>query len=353
MKKIHVNASGSYDILIGHDILNEVGKTISKLFKSRNTAIVTDDIVDALYGDVLRKSLLKAGFNVKTFTFLNGEQSKNINTLTSFYDFLSESGITRTDFIIALGGGVVGDLAGFAAASFLRGIPFVQIPTTLLAQVDSSIGGKTAVNIKAGKNLVGAFHQPSLVICDINTLLTLKPETFNDGMGEVIKYAVAFSKPLFEILEKNDIKEVLDDVILDCINCKKEVVQADEKEAGERMKLNFGHTIGHAIEKHYNYKGITHGQAVAVGIYKITKQSEKLGITKPGSVDRIKKLLEKFKLPVTASITDEQILKNSLNDKKRHSDKMTIVVSPEIGDSKLMTLSIDDYKKFLIGKINT
>ncbi|MDE5600700.1 MAG: 3-dehydroquinate synthase, partial [Oscillospiraceae bacterium] len=245
------------------------------------------------------------------------------------------------------------DLAGFAAASFLRGIPFVQIPTTLLAQVDSSIGGKTAVNIKAGKNLVGAFHQPSLVICDINTLLTLKPETFCDGMGEVIKYAVAFSKPLFEILEESDIKEVLDDVILNCINCKKEVVQADEKEAGERMKLNFGHTIGHAIEKYYNYKGITHGQAVAVGIYKITKQSEKLGITRPGNIDRIKKLLEKFKLPITASMTDEEILKNSLSDKKRHSDKMTIVVSPEIGDSKLMTLSIDDYKQFLIGKINT
>ena len=347
MLKFCVNTGNPYQILVQKGIFEHCGEIISKFFDSRNTVIVTDDTVYKIYGKKLKNNLLKKGFKVQFFVLKEGEQSKNLNNLSLLYDFLSESEITRDDFIIALGGGVVGDLAGFAAASFLRGISFIQIPTTLVAQIDSSIGGKTAVNIRSGKNLVGAFHQPSLVICDPDLLNTLSPRIFCDGMGEVIKYAVAFSKPLFVKLSQNNIYDILEEVVVDCIICKKNIVENDEHDLSNRMKLNFGHTVGHAIEKYSNYTKITHGQAVSIGMVYIMRQGEKLGITKKNETEKLKNILKNFKLPISTQISWEDIFVISLNDKKRRGDNITIVTVSEIGKSDLLTLSLEKYKNFL------
>ena len=204
MKTIRVNASSSYDVVIERGILKDCGKLIADVTKSRKTVIITDDIVEAFYCDTVERSLAENGFSFSRFVFPNGEASKNSETLNEIYDFLAKNEITRKDIIIALGGGVTGDMAGYAAATYLRGVEFVQIPTTLLAQIDSSVGGKTAIDIPAGKNLVGAFKQPALVICDSDTLKTLTPEILADGMAEAIKYGMIKDKSLFEkIAERN------------------------------------------------------------------------------------------------------------------------------------------------------
>ena len=286
MRKICVNTRNSYEIIVQKGIFEHCSEVIANFFNSRNTVIVTDETVYRIYGKIFEDKLLKEGFKIGFFVLKDGEKSKNLNNLSLLYEFLSESEITRDDFIIAFGGGIVGDLAGFAAASFLRGISFVQIPTTLVAQVDSSIGGKTAVNIGSGKNLVGAFHQPSLVICDSNLLSTLNSKTFFDGMGEVIKYAVAFSESLFDKLSQANIYDILEEVIFDCIICKKNIVENDEHDFANRMRLNFGHTVGHAIEKYNNYINISHGQAVSIGMVYVIQQGDKLVITKKNETQK-------------------------------------------------------------------
>ena len=347
MRKICVNIDNPYEIIIQRGVFKNCSEIIADCFNSRNTVIVTDETVYRIYGSRLEAQLLKEGFKVGVFILKDGEQSKNLDNLYSLYEFLSENKITRDDFIIALGGGVVGDLTGFAAASFLRGISFIQIPTTLVAQVDSSIGGKTAVNIKSGKNLVGAFHQPSLVICDPDLLSTLSYRVFCDGMGEVIKYAVAFSESLFLKLSQVNIYDVLEEVIFDCILCKKNIVENDERDLGNRMRLNFGHTVGHAIEKYNSYKNITHGQAISIGMVYIMGQGEKLGITRKNETEKLKQLLKKFNLPTSTNILCEDIFFNSLGDKKRRGDNINIVIVPEIGKCELLTLSLDEYRNFL------
>ncbi len=347
MRKICVNTDNPYEIIVQKGAFENCSEIIANFFNSRNTVVVTDETVYKIYGKIFEDKLLKEGFKVGVFVLKDGEQSKNLNNLSLLYDFLSESEITRDDFIIALGGGVVGDLAGFAAASFLRGISFIQIPTTLVAQVDSSVGGKTAVNLKSGKNLVGAFHQPSLVICDPDLLSTLSSRVFCDGMGEVIKYAVAFSEALFVKLSQANIYGILEEVIFDCINCKKNIVEEDERDLKNRMKLNFGHTVGHAIEKYNNYTQITHGQAVSIGMVYIMQQGEKLGITRKNETQKLKKLLKKFNLPTRTFISWKDIFTNSLGDKKRRGDNITIATVSEIGKSRLLTLSLDEYKNFL------
>lgn len=347
MRKICVNTDNPYEIIIQRGIFKNCGEIIADFFNSRNTVIVTDETVYRIYGIRLKTQLLKEGFKVSIFILKDGEQSKNLDNLYLLYECLIGNEITRDDFIIALGGGVVGDLAGFAAASFLRGISFIQIPTTLVAQVDSSIGGKTAVNIKSGKNLVGAFHPPSLVICDPELLSTLSYRVFCDGMGEVIKYSVAFSESLFLKLSQTNIYHVLEEVIFDCILGKKNIVEKDEHDLTNRMKLNFGHTIGHAIEKYNNYTKITHGQAVSIGMIYIMQQGEKLGITRKNETEKLKKLLKKFNLPTSTDISCEDMFLNSLGDKKRRGDNITIVTVSEIGKCDLLTLSLDEYRNFL------
>lgn len=347
MVKVHVNTGSAYDILIGEGLLNKAGEYISAAIKPRHVCVVTDDNVDRLYSDTLMKSLEDSGFSVEKFVFPHGEASKSHATLLSLYDFLAEHSFTRSDALIALGGGVVGDLTGFAAASYMRGIGFVQIPTTVLAQTDSSVGGKTAVDIPAGKNLVGAFYQPQLVLCDVNTLETLTPEFFADGMAEVIKYGMIKSEELFALLETGNIKENLIEIITQCVSIKARVVENDEREAGERALLNFGHTLGHAIEKYYNYSGISHGFAVAVGMSVFTHIAEEKGLCEKGTAARLDSLLSKTGLPVSTAAPLEELYKNSLGDKKRSTGGIKIVLCDKVGESSVCPMTLEEYRTFL------
>lgn len=347
MINVNVNASKKYDILIGKGLLSKCGEFISNVEKSKKCAIITDDIVNELYGERTVKSLEKSGLTVSKFVIPNGETSKSHDRLIAIYNFLTEKDITRTDFLIALGGGVVGDLTGFCAATYLRGIDYIQIPTTLLAQVDSSVGGKTAVNIEAGKNLVGAFKQPALVIADTDTLSTLSDNIFADGMGEVVKYGMIRSRSLFERLSEGNPHSFIEEIIAECVEIKRNVVENDEFDTGERMILNFGHTFGHAIEKYAGYGVVPHGKAVAIGMYMITSAAEKQGLTEKGTTEKLKKCLEANFLPYKYEISHEELYSLSLGDKKRTTDKIRVVICPEVGCSKALTLSLNEYKDFL------
>lgn len=347
MEKVTVKASSTYYILLDRGILDNAGEYISTVMKSKKACVVTDDNVDRLYGERVMKSLENAGISAKKFVFPHGEASKNHTTLIGIYEFLAENNFTRSDFIVALGGGVVGDTAGYAAATFMRGIDFVQIPTTVVSQSDSSIGGKTAVNINAGKNLVGAFHQPKLVICDTDTLKTLTPEFFSDGMAEVIKHGMIKSPELFEILSTKDISENMVDIMKRNVSIKGKVVEADEREKGERMLLNFGHTLAHALEKYYNYTGIAHGHAVAVGMSVFTHIAERKGMCKAGVADKLDKLLVKCGLPTTDKAPLDELYTLSLRDKKHLSSGMNIVICSDIGKSEVVKMSVEEYKDFL------
>lgn len=350
MKVIHVSTSTPYDIHIGGGLLSMTGEIVKPLTRADKIVVVSDDTVFPLYGEKCVKSLEKSGFTVLSYVFPHGEHSKSHETLLGLYNFLSESGITRTDALAALGGGVVGDLTGFAAASFLRGIDFVQIPTTLLAQVDSSIGGKTGVNIAAGKNLVGAFKQPLAVIADTDTLQTLTDEIFADGMGEVVKYGMISSNRLFNLLCDGKAKENLDEIINYCAQSKSDIVSEDEKENGRRTLLNFGHTLGHSIEKICGFGGISHGKAVAIGMTLITKRSEALGITNAGVTEKLIECLSANGLPYSFDVSDEELYTQSLGDKKRTSDSINLVLCEDIGKSLVKKMSLDEYRLFVTRK---
>ena len=347
MMTLQVNASTTYEIVVGRNLLPDCGAKIKQISAAETVVIVTDDIVEPLYGSVVRQSLEAEGFRVETFVFPHGEQSKSHHTLIALYDFLCDQSVTRGDLLIALGGGVVGDLTGFCAATYLRGIDYVQIPTTLLAQIDSSVGGKTAVDTEKGKNLVGAFKQPSLVLCDVDTLDTLTPEIFADGMAEAIKYGLIKDKKLFEMIAENDISEILENMIYQCIKIKAQVVEADEFDKGERMLLNFGHTIGHAIERQYHYQTYTHGTAVGVGMVYISALSEQAGLTPKGTTEAIKRCLRKYQLPCSVKITPEQILGISSNDKKRDKNDINLILLKEIGQAFIIKMSLAEYAEFL------
>lgn len=345
--KIHVNASSPYDIFIGKGILKNSGTIVRKLNKGENAVIITDDNVDKLYSQVVLDSLKDAGYKVSKFVFPHGEPSKSHKVLMPIYEFLAEHSVTRSDVLIGLGGGITGDMTGFAAASYLRGLDFVQIPTTLLAQVDSSVGGKTGIDIAAGKNLVGAFKQPIAVICDINTLSTLSQEIFADGMAEVIKHGMIRSEKLFDMVFKGDFDEKILDVVKQNILIKARVVENDEKEKGERMQLNFGHTLGHAIERYYNYTSITHGQAVAIGMSIFTNLAERQGLCEKGLHEKLCKCLENNKLPIKTNINIEELYEFSLKDKKRLSNGINIILCTNVGKCITKNLEINEYKKFL------
>ena len=347
MEKVTVNASVRYDILIDKGILDNAGKFIKEIKPKGKCAVITDDNVDKYYGERVMKSLKNAGIEAVKFVFPHGEFSKNHSTLLNIYDFLAENSFTRSDYIAALGGGVVGDMAGYAAATYMRGIDFVQIPTTVVSQSDSSVGGKTAVDIKAGKNLVGAFHQPRLVICDTETLSTLTPEFFADGMAEVIKHGMIKSAELYELLSTKDIKENLVDIMKRNVTIKGKVVENDEREKGERMLLNFGHTLGHALEKYYNFTGLTHGYAVAIGMSTFTHIAERKGMCKAGVAEKLDALLTKCGLPTTDPAPMDELFKISLGDKKHLADTMNIVICSDIGKCEVVKMSVDEYEKFL------
>lgn len=347
MQLLRVHTSNSYDIMIGSDLLSNSGAYIRTVSSAEKAVIVTDDTVNSLYQPAVCQSLKQAGFQTETFVFPHGESSKSHATLLRLYDFLCDCNITRGDLLIALGGGVVGDLTGYCAATYLRGIDYIQIPTTLLAQIDSSVGGKTAVDTSRGKNLVGAFKQPVLVLCDIGSLDTLTPEIFSDGMAEAIKYGLIKDKTLFERIASGNIQNYLEEMIYRCIEIKANVVEADEFDRGERMLLNFGHTIGHAIERQFQYETYTHGSAVGIGMVYICEIFERQGLTPAGTAEKIRACLKQYRLPCEAEITPEQIFSFSVNDKKRNKDLISLVVLKEIGNAFLYQTPVNDYKALL------
>jgi len=341
MKTVHVNASREYDVLIGAGLLGRCGELIAAVHKPCTAAIITDDTVNALYGDTVEQSLASAGYRVVRFVFPHGEESKNLMTFAAAQNFLAENRLSRTDLVVALGGGVAGDLAGFVAATYLRGIRFVQIPTTLLAAVDSSVGGKTAVDLPAGKNLCGCFSQPSLVICDYETLSTLPEETFADGCAEVVKYGVLADAALFAFLEERGVGGKEESVITNCVSIKRDVVAADEFDHGERQKLNLGHTVGHAIEQRSNF-GVSHGSAVAMGMGIIARAAAKRGLCAQEVPQRIEALLEKMHLPVRTAYSAEELLEAAMRDKKIRGGTIELVVPREIGKCELYKIDVAD-----------
>lgn len=347
MKQLSVNVSdkSTSDIYIENGLFAKAGKLIKGKFNSKKVALVSDTNVYPLYGDDIKSQLENEGFEVYTYVYPAGEASKNTAELVKIVEFMAQSGLTREDIAVALGGGVCGDMVGFAASVFLRGIDFVQIPTSLLAQVDSSVGGKTAVDLPQGKNLCGAFHQPSIVIIDPDVLSTLSDHFFSDGMGEVVKYGCIKSASLFELLEKGNVKENLTDVITECVSIKRQIVENDEKEHGERALLNFGHTCGHAIEKLYNFETVSHGEAVGIGMVMITRASERLKITEKGTTDRIIKVLEKNNLKTFDTHSDKEIILAMSGDKKRTGSGIKFVMIDKIGSSFINPIKYEDINK--------
>lgn len=330
MKTVKVNASKNYNIHIGSGLINSCGEIIKNELGVCSAAIITDDNVNRLYADRVEASLREAGFRTVKLVFAHGEESKSISTYTDILAFLAENHITRSDMIVALGGGITGDMGGFAAATFLRGIKFVQMPTTLLSAVDSSVGGKTAVNLPQGKNLVGAFYQPDLVICDYSTLDTLPDEIFADGCAEVIKYGIILDEAFFNYLKNNDIKENIEYVITRCVELKRDIVGLDEKDTGIRAILNFGHTIGHAIETNSNFE-ISHGSAVAIGMVIASKGAFINGLCDIDLSEDIKDVLIKNHLPVSCDITAEKLFDVACSDKKRTGGTITLIVPEKMG----------------------
>jgi len=345
LEKVRVNASKSYDILISSGLLSNAGEHIRCCAGGYQAAIITDDNVDRLYAKTLQDSLSGAGYRVIKYVFPHGESSKNAANYLKILDFLAENRFTRKDVVVALGGGVVGDLAGFAAASYMRGTRLVQIPTTLLAAVDSSVGGKTAIDLKAGKNLAGAFYQPDLVICDYATLSTLDDELFRDGCAEIIKYGVISDAALFEKL-REPVSAQLEPIITRCVEIKRDVVSADEREGSLRQILNFGHTLGHAIELLSEYK-TTHGQAVAIGTAIIARASARLEICGNDCAQSIVEMIKRHGLPTETGFAAEELFKAALSDKKMSGDTITLVVPKEIGRCELRKASLDELREFI------
>lgn len=346
MKTVLVDASKQYDVHIGSGLLESAGSLISEVCAPCTAAIITDDIVDGLYSDELIHSLSDAGYSVNKYVFPNGEGSKNLGTLGAILEAAASDGLTRSDLIIALGGGVVGDIAGFAASCYLRGLPYVQIPTTLLAAIDSSVGGKTAVDLTAGKNLVGAFHQPELVICDTDTLLALPDAVFSDGVAEAIKYGVIASPPLFRKLKLGGAKLDIEDTIFECVSIKADIVAQDEFDFGLRQLLNFGHTIGHAIEKCSNFS-ITHGHAVAIGMASAAKAALRSGLGKDDCATPILAALKNCFLPHSTSIPAKDLAEAAMSDKKRRGGTITLVLPQEIGHCILHKMPVDELEDFI------
>ena len=345
MRTVCVNASSNYDIIIGKGLLDSLGEYAKVTVGICRVCIVTDDTVDALYSERAEASLSAAGFNCIKFVIPHGESSKSTSTLIELVEFLAQSRLTRSDVIVALGGGVVGDLAGFAAAVYLRGIRFIQVPTTLLAAVDSSVGGKTAVDLVAGKNLMGAFHQPSLVLCDYETLDTLPTQTFADGCAEVIKYGVINDRPFFDRL-KDGIKDNLEEVIATCVRHKADIVAQDEFDNGCRQLLNLGHTVGHAIELCSDLK-VSHGSAVAIGMVIVTRISSRLGLCSSSELDELIAVLKAEGLPTACEYSAQELAHFATADKKRSGGTVSMILPYGIGNCKPLKVSVDELADFI------
>ncbi|WIH82663.1 3-dehydroquinate synthase [Brachyspira pilosicoli] len=351
MNKVNININNdlkiNYDILVEKGLINDTGKLVKEVLRGKRALIVTDDIVDKFYTETVKKSLEKENIITSVCVLENGETNKNIESIYNIYSALAKNELSRKDIIIALGGGVIGDMAGYAAATWMRGIDFVQIPTTLLACVDSSVGGKTGINIKEGKNLVGAFHSPRLVIMDSDVLNTLPKREFNAGMAEVIKHAFLFDKKLLKYLENNNNNFDMDFILKRNCELKGHIVEIDYKEKKERMFLNFGHTIGHSVENAAGYGVLLHGEAVAIGVIFAIEYGIKKNITKDKSLlERAKNIFAKFSLPT--EIPSNINLKDAIKlDKKRSNDEINFVFLEDIEKPLINKVSINDIVNLL------
>ena len=352
MTTVHIEASRCYDIHIGKGLLDTCGTYIREtLPKVQKIMLVGDDTTMALFADRVEASLTKTGFAVTRFLFPHGEENKNLTVFAALLEAMADAGLTRSDCAVALGGGVVGDLTGFAASCFLRGIPVVQLPTTVLAAVDSSVGGKTAVDLTAGKNLAGAFHQPSLVLCDPDTFATLPADIFADGCAEVIKYGFISDPALLEILKTADFDalrtgEGIGEILAACVRDKGEFVRADERDTGVRQLLNLGHTLGHGIEAASHYE-ISHGSAVAIGMHLVTAGAVARNLCPVEALDLLETLLAAFHLPIRCPYDEDTLYRAALSDKKRAGGQITLVIPTATGKSELFPMPVEDARGFI------
>ena len=339
----------SYNILIEKGLLNKLCEEIKNIYFGEKIFIITDENVDKYYGSKVKDELDKIGYKTRKMVLAPGEKTKSFSTLPSIYNELLDFKLTRKELIITLGGGVIGDLGGFVASTFLRGVSFIQIPTSLLAQVDSSVGGKVAVDLEKGKNLVGSFYQPKAVFIDPDVLNTLPEKFYKDGMAEVIKYGCIKDRDFFYMLKslksREEVMNNIEDILYKCCYIKKSVVERDEKDLGERMLLNFGHTLGHAIEKYYNFTGYSHGEAVAIGMYNISLKSEDEGITEKGVAEEIKEILINYDLPYKVDIKDNNKIIDTISlDKKNIGNVLKVILLKSIGESIIYDTTSDFFK---------
>lgn len=346
MKTIEVNASKRYDVLVGHGLLQEAGERIRTATQSACAAVVSDDTVWTLYGERLCASLEAAGMRVVCFVFAHGEASKNLLEYAKILNFLAENRVTRTDVLVALGGGVTGDLAGFAAATYLRGIHFVQVPTTLLAAVDSSVGGKTAVDLPAGKNLAGAFFQPDLVLCDLDTMQTLPREIFIDGCAEVIKYGVLGNRELFDMLAEIPAGDALETVVSACVEMKRDIVQCDEFDRGTRQLLNLGHSFGHAVEGCSRYT-LSHGKSVSIGMAMMVRAAARRGLCDAETEELLLACLRHYGLPTECTYPADMLLGALCADKKRSGSTLNLIVPTQIGTCSILPVPVAELSDWL------
>ncbi|MGN0659193.1 MAG: 3-dehydroquinate synthase [Emergencia sp.] len=327
--------------------LEALGSQVRPLIKGDTLAVVTDENVEKLYLNRCIQSLKSAGFDVYSFVIPPGEESKDGNMYLKLVSYLAEIPLTRADALVALGGGVVGDLAGFAAATYLRGIPVIQVPTTLLAAVDSSVGGKTAINLPAGKNLAGAFHQPALIWCDVSLLKSLPENIYQDGMAEVIKYGVIADAELFRMLcDRQAAESHLEEIIRRCVRIKTGFVEEDELDKGVRQLLNFGHTIGHAIEKATDFQ-VSHGSAVAKGMAMMAEISARQGWCSRDTAEAIIRILNLYEFDLSVAQSRDVLYDIMKADKKRKGHYIDIVVPEEIGKCRLQRLTTEELGEIL------
>lgn len=334
MKLIHVKTSRPYDVVIGSGLLCDAGTYIGEVSKANRILLISDDNVYPIYGDEVKRTITEAGFSVTEYVIPHGEEHKNWMTLGKILEKAAECGLTREDLVVTLGGGVIGDIGGFAAAVYMRGIDFIQIPTTLLSAVDASVGGKTAIDLEHGKNLAGAFWQPALVLCDCDTLRTLPKEQFENGMAEVIKYGFISDESILETVEQDLNETDLSELVYKCLVIKRDMVEADERESGVRKLLNFGHTVGHAVEKQSGYS-LGHGCCVSIGMVYETAMAERLGICDVGLSDRLATCLGKYNLPTSTEFDFATLVELMKMDKKNRGSKISVVLPIDYGKCRI------------------
>lgn len=344
---ININ-SRKYPVIMESGLFSIIGKIFGEHFPGKKIALITDNYLIDIYGETLKTQLTKSGNEWNIITLHAGDSSKSLNSLKCIYEKLVNFQLTRNDVIVSFGGGVIGDVSGFVASTFLRGVDFVQIPTTLIGQVDSSIGGKNAINMAEGKNLIGTFYQPSYVYIDPNFIKTLSDFHMSNGMAEVIKYACVADADLFsDLIRMSKLRDtdLIESIIYRCCLIKKTIVEQDEKDQGIRMLSNFGHTIGHALEHLLDYRTYGHGQAVAIGMYTITKHSEIMGLTATNTSATLKEILQEYGLPfeLPENINRKLLAETAMRDKKRRGNKMNLILLEKIGEGFIYPLEKSEF----------